>query len=178
MRRTFSCIAAALGLAAALTACARDRAQDSSSGSSAGGGSTIYPAGIVAPADFADAMHAGIYASDAPKTCCFLAGSALLTLDNPPGSQLAVFTFYVPSVAPLAKNAERVHVSFNGRPAGAPAVLSPGMQDVTFAIPPPLRGFRHLTAALNMSVKWVPKKIGLNEDRRELSVMLVRIGYI
>ncbi len=141
-------------------------------------GATVYPPGIVAPAGYADALHEGIYASDAPKTCCFLAGSALLTLDNPAGAQLAVFTFYVPSVAPLQKNAERVHVSFNGRAAGAPALLSPGMQDVSFPIPPALRGLRHLTAALNMSVKWVPKKIGLNEDRRELSVMLVRIGYI
>ena len=121
MRRTFSCIAAALGLAAALTACAHDRAQDASGGSRAGGGSTIYPAGIVAPADFADAMHAGIYASDAPKTCCFLAGSALLTLDNPPGSQLAVFTFYVPSVAPLAEKCRTRAREFQrkaGRSAG------------------------------------------------------------
>ena len=178
MKPTIRRIAAALGIAAAFTACAHDRAQDASGGSRAGAGSTVYPAGIVAPSDWVDAIHAGIYASDAPKTCCFLAGSALLTLDNPPGSQLAVFTFYVPSVAPLLKNGERVHVSFDGKPAGAPALLSPGMQDVTFAIPPPLRQHRHLTAALNMSVKWVPKKIGLNEDRRELSVMLVRIGYI
>ena len=177
MTRTLSRIAVSLGLAAALAACAHDRTQ-AASDSNASGSATIYPAGIVVPGDYADAAHAGIYASDAPKTCCFLAGSALLTLDNPPGAQLAVFTFYVPSVAPLLKNAERVHLNLNGKPAGAPAVLSPGMQDVTFAIPASLRQRRHLTAALNMSVKWVPKKIGLNEDRRELSVMLVRIGYI
>ena len=174
MKHSISRIVFALALAAATAACAHDRAQDASST----GGANVYPPGIVAPAGYADALHEGIYASDAPKTCCFLAGSALLTLDNPAGAQLAVFTFYVPSVAPLQKNAERVHVSFNGRPAGAPALLSPGMQDVSFPIPPALRGLRHLTAALNMSVKWVPKKIGLNEDRRELSVMLVRIGYI
>ena len=175
MKHSISRIALAFTLAATTAACAHDRAQQDASSA---GGATVYPPGIVAPAGYADALHEGIYASDAPKTCCFLAGSALLTLDNPAGAQLAVFTFYVPSVAPLQKNGERVHVSFNGRAAGPPVLLSPGMQDVSFPILPALRGLRHLTAALNMSVKWVPKKIGLNQDRRELSVMLVRIGYI
>lgn len=176
MNQTISRSALALVLAAT-AACAHDRAQNASDESSAAG-AAVYPPGIVAPADYGSALHEGIYGSDAPKTCCFLAGSALLTLDNPAGAQLAVFTFYVPSVAPLQKDGERVHVSFNGRAAGPPALLSPGMQDVSFSIPPTLRDRRRLTAALNMSVKWVPKKIGLNEDRRELSVMLVRIGYI
>ncbi|MBV8116618.1 MAG: hypothetical protein JOY69_09365 [Candidatus Eremiobacteraeota bacterium] len=139
--------------------------------------SAIYPAGIVAPANWASATHAGIYSSDAAKTCCFLAGNATLALDNPAGAQLAVFTFYTPAVAPLRERRERVSVSFNGTPA-ATASLAPGMQNVSVPIPPSLRQARPLHATLRMSVTWVPKKIGLNEDRRELSVMLVRVGYI
>lgn len=174
MKRTLP-VSAALTIAI-LTACAHHGQE--SSGATAAGAATTYPPGIVAPADYANALHAGIYASDEAKTCCFLAGSALLTLDNPPGAQLAVFTFYVPSVKPLLSHGERVHVRLNGRTAGEPAQLSPGMQDVQVPIPPDLRRVRHISAALNMSVSWVPKKIGLNEDRRQLSVMLVRIGYI
>ncbi|MGA8535101.1 MAG: hypothetical protein WB615_13415 [Candidatus Tumulicola sp.] len=164
---------ALLALAALLAACSHGSGDRNAAGP---GGVAVYPAGIVVPADYAAGSRAGIYSSDESKTCCFLAGSSQLTLDNPSGAQLAVFTFYVPSVAPL-KNGETVRVRFDGRPAGAPAHLSPGMQDVTFPIRPSLRD-RRITASLDMSVKWVPKKIGLNADLRELSVVLVRVGYI
>lgn len=158
-----------------LAGCAHDRNQNSAA---TAGGPAVYPAGIVAPADYVSGVRTGIYSSDDPKTCCFLAGNAQLTLDNPAGAQLAVFTFYVPSVAPLLKNAEVVRMRFDGRPAGAPAHLSPGMQDVTIPIPPPLRSRVRIAATVNMSVTWVPKKIGLNDDLRQLSVMLIRVGYI
>jgi hypothetical protein len=138
----------------------------------------IYPAGIVAPANWASGVREGIYSSDAPKTCCFLAGHAQLTLDNPPGSRAATFTFYVPDVEPLRGQAERVTVRFNGLSAGPAVGLATGMQDVTFAIPQSLRHTRSITASLEMSVKWVPKRIGLNADQRELSVMLIRVSYI
>lgn len=163
-----------LALAVLLPACSHGSGAQTAAGP---GGSAVYPAGIVVPADYATGARAGIYSSDEPKTCCFLAGSSQLTLDNPSGAQFAVFTFYVPSVVPL-KDGETVRARFEGRPAGAPAHLSLGMQDVTFPIPPALRDRRHITVSLNMSVKWVPKKIGLNADLRELSVMLVRVGYI
>jgi len=160
----------------ALAACAHGRDQTSQSATAAG--PAIYPAGIVAPADYVSGVRTGIYSSDEPKTCCFLAGNSQLTLDNPAGAQLAVFTFYVPSVAPLLKNGEVVRMRFDGRSAGAPAHLSPGMQDVTISIPPALHSHPRIAATLHMSVTWVPKKIGLNDDLRELSVMLIRVGYI
>jgi hypothetical protein len=146
-------------------------------GCTAASPTAIYPAGIVAPANWASGVRAGIYSSDAPKTCCFLAGHVRLSLDNPPGSHSATFTFYVPDVQPLRGQAERVTVSFNGESAGAPVRLATGMQDVTFTIPQSLRQQRNITASLDMSVKWVPKNIGLNADERELSVMLIRVSY-
>ena len=161
--------------AISLAACAHHQTEATSQPSA--GAATIYPAGIVPPADWTSATRAGIYSSDDPKTCCFLAGASTLTLDNPAGSQYAVFTFYAPSVAPLTKTRERVSARFNGI-AVAPADLAPGMQNITFAIPPSLRQTHGLTASLHMSVTWVPKNIGLNEDRRVLSVMLIRVGYI
>lgn len=163
----------AFALAVSLAACSHANTEQSTAST----GLAVYPPGIVAPADYAAGARAGVYSSDSPKTCCFLAGNAQVTLDNPSGAQLAVFTFYVPTVAPL-KNGATVRVRFDGKPAGAPARLSPGMQDVSFTIPPALRSRSRLTAALNVSVSWVPKDIGLNADTRHLSVMLTRIGYI
>ncbi len=172
--------AAVLGAVALLAACSHDQratTADGTAGSSASQ-TAIYPVGIVPPPDWVSSKRAGIYSGETPTTCCFLAGTSTLVLDNPPGSQLAVFTFYVPSVDPLLKKPERVTVRFNGKPAAAPARLAPGMQDVSFPIPASLRQTRHLVASLEMSVRWVPKKIGLNDDLRELSIMLIRVGYI
>jgi hypothetical protein len=141
------------------------------------GAPLFYPPGIEPPGDWTAQQHDGIYSSDTAAQCCFLAGRARLTLDNPPGSQLAVFKFFVPTVKPLAAG-ERVTVTVNGIQAGTPALLPAGMHDVIFTIPPSLRGKTHLTASLAMSVVWTPKRIGLNADERELSIMLLRVGYI
>jgi len=140
-------------------------------------GSLVFPAGIVAPSDWASAVRAGIYPSDSAKTCCFLSGEARLTLDNPIGSQVAVFTFYTPSVTPL-RSGERIRFTFEGLTVGNPVELGAGMQDVTLSIPPSLRQRTHLIARLDMSVQWVPKRIGLNDDLRKLSVILIRVVYL
>jgi hypothetical protein len=168
-----------LGIAALLAACTHHAGEPAATTppSAVAAKPAIYPAGIVAPADWAGAMRAGIYASDDAKTCCFLGPASTLTLENPLGAQYAVFTFYVPPVAPLTKTRERVTARFNGVGVTT-ATLSPGMQNVNFAIPAPLRQTRHIAAALRMSIRWVPKDIGLNQDRRALSVMLIRVGYI
>ncbi len=170
---------AALGASVVMAACSHGQDQKPDQRASAPPTpSVVYPAGIVPPEDWTSATRAGVYSSDSPKGCCFLAGHSLLTLDNPPGSQLAVFTFFVPSVKPLAREPESVSVSFDGIPSGKPAELAPGIQNVSLPIPESLRKKGHLTASLAMSVTWVPQRIGLNGDRRELSVMLVRVGYI
>jgi hypothetical protein len=101
-----------------------------------------------------------------------------MTLDNPAGSQRAVFSFFVPSVKPLQDKPERVSVALDGVRTGAPAVLAPGAQDVIVSIPASLEQRPHLRATLVMGTAWIPSKAGINGDQRELSVMLTRVGYI
>jgi len=160
-----------------LAACAHGEASNSAT-STASGAPLFYPPGVVPPGDWQAQTRDGIYSADTADQCCFLAGHALLTLDVTPNAQLAVFKFFVPSVKPLLAAKERVTLTLNGVPAGTPADLTPGTHDVIFTIPTSLRGKHRLTAALAMSIVWVPKKIGLNADERELSVMLLRVGYI
>jgi len=52
------------------------------------------------------------------------------------------------------------------------------MHDVIFTIPTAMRAKRHLVATIAMSNPWVPNRIGLNADQRELSILLLRVGYI
>lgn len=170
-------VAAAL-LCLSLFATGCSRTQNSAAGANGTAAPPLfYPPGILPPGDWTSEMRDGIYSADSAAQCCFLAGHAFLTLDNPPGAQLAVFKVFVPSVKPLLKG-ERITVSLNGIRAGDPADVSTGLHDVIFTIPAALRAKRHLKAAIAMSVKWVPDQIGLNADRRELSVMLLRVGYI
>ena len=136
-----------------------------------------YPAGIVPPANPRAALRAGIYPADPSGQCCFLAGRSLLTLNNPRDSQLVIFTFYVPSVRPFLNGPERVGVTFDGAAAGS-ALLAPGEHNATFAIPKSVRNTAHLVATLTMSTTYVPQKLGINGDVRELSILLLKVGYI
>jgi hypothetical protein len=170
------CVATLAGCTHAQRAPAEQASADQSSASPLP--ALSYPAGVLPPGDYATQMADGIYASQTPAQCCFLGPKARFTLDNPPGAQLAVFTFYVPAVKPFAKQRERVSVAFNGITAGVPAELTTGIHEVIFTIPAALRQRRHLTASLAMSIAWVPQKIGLNADIRELSIMLLKVCYI
>jgi hypothetical protein len=138
---------------------------------------SVYPAGIVAPASFPAAVRAGIYPASSAAQCCFLAGRTLLVLDNPANARRVVFTFYVPGVKPFLKQKEHVSIALDGVHA-ATVALALGEQNVTVAIPASVRATRHLIAGLRMSVSFVPKQIGLNADVRELSVVLLKVGYI
>ena len=169
-------IALLLCFAVLATACSRGTDNTSAQPSSTSS-AILYPPGIVAPSDWATAVQQGVWGTNVPEQCCFLNGHPTLVLDNPPGSQIVVFTFYVPSVKPLLKRREQVTAAFNGILVGS-SVLTSGMQNVSFTIPPSLRNRSHIAASLSMSYAWVPRKLGLNADRRELSVMLTRVGYI
>jgi len=72
---------------------------------------------------------------------------------------------------------ERVTIALDGIKSGA-FDLAPGAHDVTLSIPTALRRERRIVASLTMSIAWVPAKTGVNGDTRELSVMLLKVGYI
>jgi hypothetical protein len=175
-----------MGLCVLLAACSHGAQQAANQSTGAPGSPSsgspapalFYPPGIVPPGNYTAETSDGIYSADTAAQCCFMAGKATLTLDHPVGAQLAVFKMFVPSVKPFLKDSERVTVAFNGVQAGAPAILPAGLHDVIFTIPAALRGKHRLTATLAMSIKWVPKNIGLNADERELSILLLRVGYI
>ena len=138
----------------------------------------FFPPGIVAPQNWREQRSGGIWSADTRATCCFLAKRATLRLTNPAGTGLAIFQIYVPSSPPLTHTPVTLACSFDGVSAGPPVPLKLGMQNVTFTVPAALRAKPQLTATLESSVAWTPAKLGLGSDQRELSVMLLRVGYI
>lgn len=176
-------IAALVVLLFATTACVQQRTdEDTSTNTAPTATPTLaaltYPEGVVVPVDWYEQQNDGIYASVNPKECCFLAPVSKFTLNNPAGTQRAVFFFYVPSLAPFKAGKERVAVQFDGIASGSPAPLLPGGQQIIFSIPPALQKKPHLVATLTMSYSWVPKKLGVNGDTRTLTVILTKVGYI
>lgn len=138
----------------------------------------FFPIGIVPPANWRQQQRDGVWSADTRASCCFLAKRAGVHLTNPAGTQMVAFDVYVPSNGPLARKPVTLTCAFDGVTAGPPARLKLGVQTVTFAVPPALRNTPHLTATLESSVVWIPAQLGLGNDKRELSVMLQRVGYI
>jgi hypothetical protein len=141
-------------------------------------GPPFFPIGIVAPANWQQQRRDGVWSADTRASCCFLSKRADVQLTNPAGTQMVAFEINVPSIGPLTHEPIRLTCAFNGVAAGPPVNLTLGMQIVTFAVPPALRAAPHLTATLQSSVTWVPAQLGLGSDKRELSVMLQRVGYL
>jgi hypothetical protein len=107
-----------------------------------------------------------------------IAPHAVLKLNNPPNSELAVFHIYVPKVPPYDGRGVRLSCAFEGVSAGAPQWLAVGIHNVTFEIPPGLRAKTGIVATLEMAPSWNPQKYGFGRDSRDLSVMLLKVGYI
>ncbi len=136
-----------------------------------------YPPGVIPPDSAAAGARQGIYLDTAPDLCCFLNGKPSLRLRKPFGASVVVFKFDVPDTAPFANRPERVAIFFNALLAGPPVNLSPGTHEVSFRLTPSLARSSALTAAMRMSVAYVPKQIGMNDDTRQLSIKLLRVDY-
>jgi hypothetical protein len=138
----------------------------------------FFPLGVVPPANWQQQQRDGVWSADTRASCCFLAKRADVRLTNPAGTQMVAFVIYVPSNGPLTSKPVTLSCAFDDVSAGPPARLKLGMQTVSFAVPAVLRSKANLTATLESSVTWVPAQLGLGNDRRELSVILQRVGYI
>lgn len=138
----------------------------------------FFPLGIVPPENWQQQRRDGVWSAQTRASCCFLAKRANVHLSNPPGTQMVSFDVYLPSYAPLMRGPVTLTCALNGVTAGPPVRLQLGMQTVNFPVPPALRDAPHLTATLESSVTWVPAQVGVGNDRRELGVILQRVGYI
>jgi hypothetical protein len=137
-----------------------------------------YPPGVTPPVSWAASARDGLYLEEDSSQCCFLNGKPTFTLDKPAGAKAVVFTFDVPHTLPFTSVSERVEVYFDGRLASPAIALTAGVHRTIVAIPPLLRKSPHLTVTLHMSIAYVPKALGMNDDQRSLSIKLRRVDYV
>lgn len=137
------------------------------------GGPAVYPSGVLPFKDTVSAEKAGLYPGRGAN-CCFLGRRAALTLQPPAGSTTAILYFYVPKVAPYASGGESITVTAAGKAFTATNSTKPSH----ILIELPLTGQQtKLRVAIVASRSFVPRKIGVNNDSRELSVMLTNVRY-
>jgi hypothetical protein len=136
---------------------------------------SIWPYGIATPSptrDTALGAVTGIYPSSQNEAsyCCWLAPSATFEVRIPPHASALLFTFFVPAFGPFKTQAQRVSISIDG----AKAVMSGPLRGAAIVRVPlaPNAKARVADIALNATLSFTPKNIGLNDDTRELALYL------
>jgi hypothetical protein len=136
-----------------------------------------YPPGIIPPRSAADGERQGIYLETAPNLCCFLADRASFRLRKPAAAAVVVFSFDVPHTEPFAGRPELVSIFFNGAGAGTQKALNAGVHRLRFRLTPSQAKSSQIIVTMHMSISYIPKQIGMNDDTRRLSIKLLRVGY-
>lgn len=139
--------------------------------------SLYYPAGIWRPASPDAARRDGLYADSSQAGCCFLSKSARFTASIPAQARVATFVMYVPEIPYLREHPEFVTASFNGARGSKTLQLKTGAQTIHFPLPrTSLRGGA-VHVQLDFSYAYVPKKLGVNDDVRNLTVVLSSVSF-
>lgn len=138
--------------------------------------SPVYPRGIVRFKDAPSAESAGLYAGNS-RNCCFMGKHTKVLLDKPAGRLRATFTFYVPKVEPYASG-ESITVTAGGKSAsGSTNENGARWITLTLALPDQYKAQTTVPVEIVASKSFVPKKLGINGDPRDLSVEFARVEY-
>ena len=136
----------------------------------------VYPPGIKEFKSPGAASNAGLYTSSSVRACCFIKQRAVLTLEKPPGAQVATLYFFVPNLLPY-RSGQSVTVSIGGRSATSSSVG--GKQIViSITLPPRFVPESEVPVVIVAAKSVNPAKLGVGDDTRELSVLLKRVEYL
>jgi hypothetical protein len=162
-------------LLAVLAACGSGSNASNASGAQPAA-APVYPPGIREFKSTAAASEAGLYASRSIRNCCFIKQRAVLTLEKPAGAQVATLYFFVPNVPPY-KTGQYVTVSVGGRSATASSKA--GRQVViSLALPPRFVPETEVPIVIVATKSVIPQKLGINQDTRDVSVLLKKVDYL
>jgi len=135
----------------------------------------VYPPGIQPFHNAVIARKAGLYPSFAIHNCCFIGKNAHFVLKKPSGTSVATFRFFVPVAKPL-EDGQTVTVSIQSATASASASQGKWMT-VSVSLPPSAVGRTTVAADVVSAKSFVPTRLGMSRDNRELSVVLQRVDY-
>jgi hypothetical protein len=136
----------------------------------------VYPSGIKEFKSPAAASNAGLYTSSSMRDCCFIKQRAVLTLEKPAGAQVATLYFFVPDLAPY-RTGQSVTVSVGGRSATASSMAGKQLV-ISLSLPPRYVSGTAAPVVIVATKSVNPQKLGINNDTRQLSVLLKKVEYL
>jgi O-antigen ligase len=131
-----------------------------------------YPQGIKDPSE----IVSGIYAGDDAGSCCWVGTRAEIKMAAPAGADTLLLNVYLPDFS-VRGGAQSLFVQIDDARPVQRCCLGVGEHELTIPLP---RGARRgvLTIRLWPGRTFVPKQLGLNQDQRQLSVMLRDVGFL
>jgi O-antigen ligase len=130
----------------------------------------IYPQGLSAQ------EARGIYAGSDAGSCCWIGRSASFRVIAPMGADTLLITVFIPDYAAHGAS-QGVRVRLNGGTWQERCCLGVGMHELAFSLGEPLQRPLPLSVDVTTLAIFVPAKLGLNGDTRELSVLLRGVAF-
>lgn len=129
----------------------------------------VYPIGLKGPADVASGLYPGTDAGN----CCWMGKNATLRASIPDGADTLLLNVYLPKFA-APPNGQTLRVQIGNGAALVRCCLGAGEHELAV----PLGEGRHRAIVqLRAGTTFVPKAIGLNDDPRQLSIMLRGVAF-
>lgn len=159
-----------------MAACAQQISRDSTgSHSSTVAQQLVVPSGIATFSNSTVAFEHGIYANYTSDGCCFLAGQSSLALLKPSGSRRATLHFFVPSAKPYSDHGLTIALHIGS--AAVTQTLKLGDQSMSISFPPQYVKTTSVPLRITATPTFVPKALGMNNDARSLSALLLSVTY-
>lgn len=129
----------------------------------------LYPAGIVS-----GASSTGVYASPNLAGCCWLSRRASFLVRVPARSDTLLLTVEIPSYA-LENAPAAFDVRVDGEPAAHLCCFDAGQHELVVHLAGAVSKTRTLRVHVRPSTFFVPAERGINQDTRQLTVLLQRV---
>lgn len=130
----------------------------------------VYPAGLRG-----SDVSAGVYPGENAGDCCWMAPRGAFSVEVPAGADTIQFKVYLPAYA--AQAPQGLVVRIDGAAGTKHCCFGAGEHDIVFALPAhAANGPVHISFEAQRSFE--PKSLGINDDTRDLSMMLREVAFV
>jgi peptidoglycan/LPS O-acetylase OafA/YrhL len=154
-----------------------DATPSTSSGIAAPAGPPAFlPLGIADAETGSATAPRGIFSSATQSECCWMGRTATFRVVAPSSAGRLVLHAYIPNYPYLQTHRQRIHPRVDGQDASPTAWLSPGLQDIDVSLRPGRDRPTLHEVTLAMDQTFEPSNIGVGNDTRELSLVLLSVS--
>jgi len=136
----------------------------------------FMPPGLEAAAGGSAVAPHGIFAGATPGECCWMGRAVTFRVVAPGNAHQLVLHTYIPNYPYLQSHPQRIHARVDGQDEKPTPLLAPGMHDIDLSLRPGQARPSLHEVTLAMDQTFEPSSLGLGNDSRELSLVLVSVS--